>query len=97
MIARIIDKQTNVFIRDDFALDEATEIGLEVEASQGLYLPKWDFELETWVEGATQEYIDSLKSEVPTQSLSLEEKVLEHEEKIVTLEETLDVLFGGAE
>ena len=92
---RIIDKQTNIFIRDDFTFDEETEIGLEVEASQGLYLPKWNGE--QWVEGATQEYIDSLKVEVPHETLNLEEKVLEHEEKIVTLEEALDVLFGGVE
>ena len=92
---RIIDKQTNIFIRDDFTFDEEKEIGLDVEASQGLYLPKWDGE--KWVEGATQEYIDGLKVEVPHETLNLEEKVLEHEEKIVTLEETLDVLFGGVE
>lgn len=28
---------------------------------------------------------------------SIEEKVLQHEEKIVTIEEAIDVLFGGAE
>ena len=27
--------------------------------------------------------------------LSVEEKVLEHDEKVVTIEETIDVLFGG--
>ena len=31
---RVIDKDGN-FIRDDFYFDEGTEIGLEVEASQG--------------------------------------------------------------
>ena len=59
---RIIDKETNLFIRDDFTFDEETEIGLEVEPAQGLYLPKWNGE--TWEEGATQEYIDSLKAQV---------------------------------
>ena len=67
---RIIDKQTKLFLRDDFTFDEETEIGLEVEPSQGLYLPKWNGE--SWEEGATQEYIDSLKP-VP-QELPLEEK-----------------------
>ena len=52
-LLRIIDKQ-GYFIRDDFTWDEETEIGLEVEASQGLYQPKWDFELEKWIEGATE-------------------------------------------
>ena len=70
MILRIIDKQTKVFIRDDFTFDRETEIGLEVEPSQGLYVPKWNGE--SWEEGATQEYIDSLKPE--PQELPLEEK-----------------------
>lgn len=70
MILRIIDKQTKLFIRDDFDFDEETEIGLEVEPSQGLYLPKWNGE--SWEEGATQEYIDSLKPE--PQEPSIEEK-----------------------
>ena len=47
---RIIDKQ-GLFIRDDFTWDEH-EIGLDVEASQGLYHPKWDGE--KWIEGATE-------------------------------------------
>ena len=59
-ILRIINKQ-GYFIRDDFTFDEETEIGLDVEASQGLYLPKWDGE--KWVEGATQDYINSTQLE----------------------------------
>ena len=70
MIKRIIEKQTNIFIRDDFEFNPETEIGLDVEPSQGLYLPKWNGE--SWEEGATQEYIDSLKSE--PQELPLEVK-----------------------
>lgn len=42
MLLRIIDKKTNLFIRDDFTFDEETEIGLDTEPSQGLYAPKWD-------------------------------------------------------
>ena len=43
MILRIIDKKTNLWLRDDFTYDEETEIGLAVEASQGLSTtPKWD-------------------------------------------------------
>lgn len=59
---RIIDKQTNLFIRDDFTFDESIEIGLYVEPAQGLYQPKWNGS--SWEEGATQEYIDSLKAQV---------------------------------
>ena len=42
MLLRIIDKETHLFIRDDFTFDEETEIGLDVEPAQGLYAPKWD-------------------------------------------------------
>jgi hypothetical protein len=65
---RIIN-QEGLFLRDDFKFNEETEIGLEVEASQGLYQPKWDFETQTWVEGAT---------EIPTpiqQAPTLEERL----------------------
>ena len=51
---RIINKDTGLFIRDDFTFDEETEIGLDVEPSQGLYKPKWDFENETWIEGGVK-------------------------------------------
>lgn len=52
MILRIIDKQTKLFIRDDFDYSTENEIGLEVEPAQGLYAPKWNGE--TWEEGATE-------------------------------------------
>ena len=39
---RVIDKETKVFIRDDFTFDSETEIGLSVEPSQGLTKPKWE-------------------------------------------------------
>ena len=41
---RIINKQTGVFLRDDFTFDENTEIGLKVQPAQGFYQPKWDGE-----------------------------------------------------
>ena len=48
MILRIIDKETHLFIRDDFTFDEETEIGLDITPAQGLYAPKWDGE--KWIE-----------------------------------------------
>ena len=51
---RIIDKQTGLFIRDDFTFNEETEIGLEVEPAQGFYKPKYNFETLLWQEGATE-------------------------------------------
>lgn len=41
MILRVIDKETKVFLRDDFTFDSETEIGLNVEPSQGLIWPMW--------------------------------------------------------
>ena len=58
MILRIIDKETKLFKRDDFTFDQETEIGLDVEPSQGLYKPLWNGS--TWIEGATQEEIESM-------------------------------------
>lgn len=71
---RIIDKETKLFIRDDFNFDEETEIGLDVEPASGLYIPKWNGE--TWEESATQEHINNLKAQAepqePTESDRLE-------------------------
>ena len=69
---RIIDKETNLFLRDDFTFDEETEIGLEVEPVQGLFQPKWNGQ--EWIEGATQEYIDSLKQPISNEP-TLEERL----------------------
>ena len=48
---RIIEKETKLFIRDDFDFDEETEIGLDVKPAQGFYLPRWNGA--EWVEGGT--------------------------------------------
>ncbi len=48
---RVIDKETKVFIRDDFTFDSETEIGLNVEPSQGLIQPKWNEVEETNEQG----------------------------------------------
>ena len=87
MILRIIDKQTKLFIRDDFTFNEETEIGLYVEPAQGLYKPKWNGE--SWEEGATQEYIDSLKAQAEPQEPTESDR-LEALEMLM-----LDVLGGG--
>lgn len=72
-LLRIINKETKLFLRDDFTFDSETEIGLEVEPAQGLYTPKWNGEV--WEEGATQEYIDSLKAQAEPQEPSLEDRI----------------------
>ncbi len=87
MIKRIIDKQTNLFLRDDFTFDEETEIGLEVEPSQGFYQPKWNGE--EWVEGLTQEQIDAIKEQATPAEPTIEERV----QALEFME--LERLFGG--
>lgn len=84
---RIIDKQTKLFLRDDFSHNEETEIALDVTPAQGFYIPKYDKEHNTWEEGATQEYIDSLK---PQPQESTEAERLEALEMLM-----VDILGGG--
>lgn len=79
MILRIIDKTTGIFIRDDFFADENTEIGLDVEPAQGLYLPKWNGE--KWVEGMAQTEINAIQGKTAMPEPSLEERV----EKLETI------------
>ena len=82
MILRIIDKQTKLFIRDDFDFDEETEIGLDVTPAQGLYIPKWDGD--KCVEGATQEEIDELTKPRPHEP-TIEERLEQTEELLQTV------------
>ena len=80
-LKRIIDSQTGLFIRDDFTGNEETEIALDVEPAQGLYLPKWDGE--QWVEGGT-----APEPTIPEPTI---------EERLAAVEAaTLDLILGGA-
>lgn len=96
MLLRIIDKQTNLFIRDDFAFEAETEIGLNTEPAQGLHKPKWSGEITEdeegnvtagegkWVEGATPEEIDELTKPQP-QEQTIEERLEQTEELLQTV------------
>ena len=76
MLLRIIDKQTSLFIRDDFTYDEETEIGLDVEPAQGLYAPKWD---------GTQ-WIETGQAPEPSpQEPTIEERLAQTEELLQTV------------
>ena len=75
---RIINKQTGVFLRDDFTFDKNTEIGLEVDPAQGFYHPKWDGE--KWVEGLTETEIMTIKNQSVEQQPTIEERVTEIEQ-----------------
>ena len=82
MILRIIDKQTHLFIRDDFTYNEDIEFGLDTEPAQGLYKPKWDGN--KWVEGATQEEIDEITKPQPHEP-TIEERLEQTEELLKTV------------
>ena len=96
MLLRIIDKKTNLFIRDDFTYDEYLEFGLNTEPAQGLYKPKWSGEITEdeegnvtvgegeWVEGATQEEIDELTKPQPHEP-TVEERLAQTEELLRTV------------
>ena len=49
VMLRIIDKETKLFIRDDFEYNSETEIGLDAKPAQGFYSPRWNGT--EWVEG----------------------------------------------
>ena len=51
-ILRIIDKDTKLFIRDDFNFDPEIEIALDVEPAQGFIWPKWSESNNTWIESS---------------------------------------------
>ena len=101
---RIIDKQTKLFIRDDFTYDENLEFGVNAEPAQGLYKPKWSGEITEdeegnitvgageWVEGATQEEIDELtkpQPQVPTEIDLLQAQVQASSDYVDLLEEVV--------
>lgn len=93
MILRIIDKQTHLFLRDDFTFDEETEIGLNVEPAQGLYKPKWnDTE---WVEGLSEEEINELKKPQPIEPTLEERLELIKTQNELALAELAEVILGG--
>jgi hypothetical protein len=85
---RIIDKETGMFLRDDFTFNEETEIGLDVAPAQGFYLPKWDGG--KWVEGLTASEIEDIKTEAPKE-LTPEERIADMEEQIARLKSELNV------
>ena len=106
MILRVIEKKTNLFIRDDFTYDEDIEFGLDVEPAQGLYAPKWDFDTSEWVEGATQAEIDEITKMEPQEPTELEllmlaiseldvQRELDRTDNQVAIAELAELMIGG--
>lgn len=93
-IYRIINKQTGMFLRDDFTFNEETEIGLEVNPAQGFYHPKWDGE--QWGEGLTPQEIQARKpkpdyatlvSEMIAEKYSLNQELALHRQRETKVQE----------
>lgn len=80
MILRIIDKETGLFLRDDFTAGPG-ESALDAAPAQGLYRPRWDGE--RWVEGMPQAEIDALNSQTPEPSI---------EERVALMEEAVSLI-----
>ena len=98
MIKRIIDKETRVFIRDDFTFDEETEIGLDVAPAQGLYAPKWDGK--KWIEaGQAPEPTPREPTELELLMLAIAEldmqRELDRTENQIAIAELAESLLGG--
>lgn len=83
---RIIDKQTKLFLRDDFSFDKETEIALDVVPAQGFYWPKWDGK--QWVEGRTAEEIASIKApeQEPTETELLQAEIADLKVRLAKVE-----------
>ena len=88
---RIIDRETKIFLRDDVIFDEKTEIGLEVEPSQGLYKPKWNGT--EWIEGMSAEEIALIVNQPTEEPIEarVEKLELEQEQVIDLLAQALGV------
>ena len=67
-------------------------LALDVTPAQGLFRHRWDGS--GWVEDMTAEEIEALKAQAIPAEPTLEEKVAEHDTKIVVLETVVDGLFG---
>ena len=95
---RIIDKNTHLFIRDDFTYDEETEIGLDVTPAQGLYAPRWDGE--KWIEtGQAPEPTPQEPTELELLMLAISEldvqRELDRTDNQVAIAELAELMIGG--
>ena len=97
-VLRVIDKETQLFIRDDFTYNPETEIGLDVEPAQGLYAPKWDGT--QWVEaGKVPEPTPQEPTELELLMLAVAEldmqRELDRTENQIAIAELAESLIGG--
>ena len=92
-----IDKES--FYTEDCIYEEGQELESNIiitEMQQGFYKPKWDGS--AWIEGDTQEYIDSinaLATPQPTETELLKVQLLETQATLASLQEQILLSNGG--
>lgn len=77
---------TDGFYIEDFIVNDYDNLTQDIiieEIPEGLYMPRWDGE--TWIEGATQEYIDSLTVQ-PEKETSTEDYLMDLDYRISKIE-----------
>ena len=89
---RIIDKETKLFIRDDFDYNSETEIGLDVKPAQGFYLPRWNGA--EWVEGGQAPEPTEPESQAPTME-QMAIALMQTQSQLEDAQEALDFLIMG--
>ena len=82
---------TTEIVEDDVLPDGFTDV---CPPSTPTYKPYFNWETNEWEEHATQEEIILITNQINTEP-TLEERLATTETQIVTIEETIDVLFGG--
>ena len=92
MMLRIIDKETSLFIRDDFNFNAETEIGLEVEPAQGFYWPCWNGT--EWVEGGVAPEPTEPELQAPTME-QMAIALVQTQSQLEDAQEALDFLIMG--
>ncbi len=83
---QIIDKLTGHLLYTGTEYNSETQEAIESDFVDGFYKPRWNGE--EWEEGATQEYINSLKSQAEPHEPTAEER-------LAGLEQAMLDMMGG--
>ena len=86
--------EDGIFMEDVIA-EENPDIltHIEVPVPNGLNKARWNGEY--WEESMTEEQLMSYLSTMPIIDMTIEDRVIKVEETTATLQETMDVIFGG--
>lgn len=89
-IRSIFVNENNEILYDEFVVTESMKI---VDMYDRIYLkPKWDYEKQIWIEGATQEEIKEANkpaNKEPTETEKLQKQLLETQAIVANLQEQI--------